>query len=308
MKRELTKPKNRKKISSTKLIKNKNEINRKIFQVKHLYDSLEDSEEENYNSCEENFFISPETKFIYIFDFIIIFCIAICIIYIPLKISFHKNTCINLNIFDIIILYFIDIIFIIDLIIGFYRGYYDNDFKLVNNTKSIINNYLSNYFLYDIISGLPCCSFLIHYYNNMCLVYSNNNQYLFILVLCPLKLFKCFKTKNNNKFVRSIYELLSQNYLKEKSYDIFKIFLITFSILHILVCCHIFIGFHFYPSWLFTLKHNYSLDNNISIYIASLYFLITTLTTVGYGNIVCIFFPERILYVQFKIVILIRKL
>ena len=286
--------KKRKNYSNDKLIKEKiKERNRKIFQVKHVYDSLEDSEE-NYNSCEDNFYISPETKIIFFFDFIIIVCLVICVIYIPLKISFHKNNCISLNIFDKIMLNFIDIVFIIDLIIGFYRAYYNSELKLVNNIKSIINNYLSNYFLYDLISTLPSCSFLIYYYSDICLLYNNNNEYLFILLLCTLKLFKYIKIKNNNKFIERIYELFSKNFLTEKIYDILKMTLITFSILHLLVCCHIFIGFHFYPSWLFLIRKNYSINNNVSIYIASLYFLITTLTTVGYGDVVCISFPERI--------------
>jgi voltage-gated potassium channel Kch len=70
--------------------------------------------------------------------------------------------------------------------------------------------------------------------------------------------------------------------------------LITCSILHILVCWHIFIGHHFYPSWLFLLKDSHNLNSNVSIYITSLYCLITTLTTVGYGDIVCISFAERL--------------
>ena len=164
----------------------------------------------------------------------------------------------------------------------------------MSNLKSIINHYLYNYFVYDLISALPCCSFLIYYYSNICSLYSNNNQYLLILVLCTSKLFKCFKIRNNNTFIESIYELFSNNFLALKIFDILKMIIIIFSIVHILVCFHIFIGFQFYPSWLFTIRRNYSLNNNMSIYIASLYFLITTLTTVGYGDVVCVSFPERI--------------
>ena len=284
--------KKRKNFSSDKL--SLKEKNRRLFQVKHIYDSLEDSED-NFNLTEgTSFYISPESNFIYIFDFIILSCLAICIIYIPSKIAFHKNNCFRLNTFNIVLLDFIDVIFIIDLIINFYRGYYNNELKLISNSKIIVNNYLSTYFIYDLIAALPCCSFLIYYYNDICLIYSNNNQYLFILLISILKLFKCIKLKKNNKFIDSIYELFSKNFLAEQIFDFIKMFLITLSILHILVCCHIFIGYHFYPSWLFVLKGNNSVENNFSIYISSLYCLITTLTTVGYGDIVCVSFPERI--------------
>ena len=286
--------KKRRKLLSEKAEKIIKEKNRKLFQIKHVYDSLEDSED-NYNSSEEtSFFISPESKFIYFFDFIIIICLAICIIYIPLKIAFHKNDCFNLSVFDRVIFDFIDIIFIIDFIISFYRGYYNNELKLINDSKIIIKNYLSTFFIYDLIAALPCCSFLIYYYKDVCSLNSNNNQYLFILLISILKLFKSIKIRKNNKFIENIYELISKNFLAEQIFVIIKMFLMTLSILHILVCCHIFIGYHFYPSWLFSLKGNNSINDNLSIYIASLYCLITTLTTVGYGDIVCISFPERI--------------
>ena len=79
--------KKRRRFSNEKILKEKN---RRIFRIKHVYDSLEDSED-NINSCEESsYFISPESKFIYFFDFIIVICLTICIIYSPLKLSFQK--------------------------------------------------------------------------------------------------------------------------------------------------------------------------------------------------------------------------
>ena len=267
--------------------------NRRLFQVKHVYDSLEDSED-IISSNEDTFYISPETNFIYIFDLLIIFCLCVCIIYIPLTISFHSSNSNDFNIFEKILFYFIDLIFLIDLFIGFFKGYYNNELKLITEKKSIIKKYLSTYFLYDLIAALPCCSFLVHYYSEIFFLYNeNNNQYIFILFLSFLKLVKCSKIKNN-KFVENMYEYFSKNYLTEKIFEINKIILLTFSILHILVCGHIFIGYHFYPSWLVVLRSKSSINSPFSIYIASLYCLITTLTTVGYGDIVCISFAERI--------------
>ena len=273
----LNKPFKRKKLKSSIILHKKKlkEINRKIFKIKHVYDSLEDSEE-NYNSNEETFYISPESKFIYILDFLIVFCLFICIFYVPFKISYYKNSCVYFSPLDKIILNFIDILYIIDLIVGLYRGYYNSELKLVNNYKLIMCNYLSTNFIYDFISALPVLTLLVYYYMNICTSF-NNNQNITLFFLCGLKLLKYIKIEKNNKFLENINEISSKNFTLEQIFDSLKMFFFIFSILHVLVCCHIFMGFHFYPSWLISVQDKFSIDNYSSIYITSFYFLITTL-------------------------------
>ena len=53
-------------------------------------------------------------------------------------------------------------------------------------------------------------------------------------------------------------------------------------------------GYHSNPSWLTSVQSNFRAETFFSIYICSFYFLITTLTTVGYGDIACISLIERI--------------
>ena len=69
--------------------------------------------------------------------------------------------------------------------------------------------------------------------------------------------------------------------------------------LHITACIHIIIGRNSYPSWINTIKiENESFTN---IYICSLYYLITTITTVGYGDI----YGRNIKEILFQIILLI---
>ena len=75
--------------------------------------------------------------------------------------------------------------------------------------------------------------------------------------------------------------------------------LIYLSILHCFVCIHIFLGKNSYSNWII---HTNSQNESFGvIYIKSLYFIITTLTTVGYGDIVCKSFYEVI----YQIIILV---
>ena len=138
------------------------ESSRKMIRLTHLYDSLEDSEDIN-KFDNDNYYISPESNFVYCFDLLIIICLVICFIYIPIKISYYKNKCININSFDKISFYFIDTTFILDLIISMFKGYYNSQFHLISDNKKIFKNYLSTFFAYDFISGLPILSITIHY-------------------------------------------------------------------------------------------------------------------------------------------------
>ena len=282
-------------MANKKMTKEKSlEHHRKIFRKKYLYDSLEDNEEKS-DLDKEDFYISPESYIIITLDFLIILCLGMCTLYIPLKLSFYQTDCININLFDKSSFLLIDIIFIIDLVISFFRAYYNREFNLVTNNSKIINNYLSTFFIYDFISALPFLSSLLYYYINFCHSYNiNNNRHLLIVFSFCLKIFKYKKVRKNNQFMDFINEFFSSNYLTEQIFSTIKMIIKYFSILHLLVCLHIFIGYHFYSSWLVTLRKRYHIYYFWDFYICSFYFLITTLTTVGYGDIVCESLTERI--------------
>lgn len=72
-------------------------------------------------------------------------------------------------------------------------------------------------------------------------------------------------------------------------------FIFCFLGFHFFVCLNIFLSNQTYPNWIINL--NLQDKRLIKIYLASCYSLIETLTTVGYGDVVCQCFAERVLQI-----------
>lgn len=51
--------------------------------------------------------------------------------------------------------FFVDFVFLIDIVINFFIAYYDSNYKLVDNKKKIAWKYLTTWFVVDFFSILP---------------------------------------------------------------------------------------------------------------------------------------------------------
>ena len=265
-----------------------NEINyRKLIKMKILYDSFEDNESEKEN---ENigFFISPNNTFILIFDFLIIVSTLIIAFYNPYYISTMKCFCFSMNSFIKYLYFFIDLLFICDILLGFWRAYYNRKFQLENNISNIIKHYFSTNFLMDFLQSFPLFT-LIRFQcqkdeNKYCKSYAMNNSQILLILFTVFKQLKFYKmtNKKTNSIILKLYDILNDYSLSEKIIDIPIIFFSVFFGFFTFISIHIFIANQNYPNWI-TLADLQ--DRSIFIiYLNSLYFIITTITTVGYGD------------------------
>ena len=213
--------------------------------------------------------------------------------------------CIQENRLNISLLYIIDFLYICDLFISFFRGYYNFQLKLIKNNIRIFIQYLKTDFIFDLLESIPIFTyskFLCSYDKNIniCLRLNMSNSLIFLKIISNLKIIKIFKVKNKKKNTIFYYffELFSENYSLEKTIENTFNFLFCFLAFHFFVCVNIFLSKQSYPNWI----NNIQLQEKslINIYIASSYSLIETLTTVGYGDVVCQCGVERI----FQIIIL----
>ena len=197
--------------------------------------------------------------------------------------------------------YYTEVIFVIDIFISFFRSYCNYELKIITNNCKIITNYLRNNFILDLIEAIP--SYTIT--RKICNIkkidkYFLSDRQIIFSILLTMKSFKIFKVLNNknNRIIEILYEKISNNYYSEKLMNIIIYLILIFSFFHSLICIHIFLGEQSYPNWM-VLIHIIN-ENILTKYISSFYYIITTITTVGYGDITCISSRERI----FQIILL----
>ena len=269
-----------------------NEKYRKLMYKSLIYDSFDD-EEEFEDQINKDFFIMPNSIFIIILDTLVAINILYYITLNPYLIaSSTKFTFSKFFSFYDIFHFLIEFIFFIDFLVQFVRAYYDFDENLITNKKKILIRYLGTWFLVDLITVIPTFMIIKFFYERD--YYKKGYDYIcnygcqsdnLIYLSTMIKIIKIFKImdRNQNQFVSYIWSHLSNTtFIDNWGTIIFEVVL-AIVFLHITACIHIIIGRNSYPNWI--------LDNNLTeskfsaIYLTSIYFLITTMTSVGYGDI-----------------------
>jgi len=203
-----------------------------------------------------------------------------------------------------ILLYFIDILYIFDFCISFFRAYYNFELKLIKNNTKIIFHYLKTDGVFDFIEGIPIFSLSkylcgINKEVNYCFKYNMSTSLIILKIMANIKIIKIFKiwNKQRNTTFYYILDLFSENYSIEKFLNNLVDFSLVFLAFHFFICLNIFLAKQTYPNWLITV--NTQDQTFLYNYITSSYSLVETLTTVGYGDIVCQNLAERIFQIFF---------
>ena len=279
-----------------------NEKYRVLIQKNILYDSF-NSEEEDKQNEEISFDISPRSKFVLIFDFLIIIFSLFYIIYTPYHLAKIEGFCDTTNSFVIFIYFCIDILYIIDLLLGFVRSYYNFKFEIIKNHSRIARHYFVTQFWFDFFQAFPAFSiirFICKRKKDICGAFNLNNREIMLLIFCFVKQIKLFKIIDlkKNSIMFKINELISEREFTEKFFNSLINTSIIIFCFYSFISIHIFIGRHSYPNWI--VRNGFQDQSNFLLYLTSFYYLITTMTTVGYGDIVVATFSETV----FQIIVL----
>ena len=265
----------------------------------YVYDSLDDeeeSDEEDINNC----YFEPNSIFLYILDTMTLINSFIVLFYLPIYLAKRVFFCKDISDKNNIILYFIDFIYILDFIINFYRAYYNFDEVLIKKNIKIFIHYFKTWLLFDLISSIPIFTILKNYestcisggnkYNDFKLNNSGmhsryyninlNNMHYILLLIKVVKTLKIFK---KNIAVNKIKQFFYRMDLLNNWGDVLLYALFFFSFLNFISCIFIFLGRNIDDSWIFL--NGLDKMSFIDIYIGGIYYIVMTVTTVGYGDI-----------------------
>ncbi|OMJ82643.1 hypothetical protein SteCoe_16626 [Stentor coeruleus] len=228
----------------------------------------------------------PKTGFRTHWDALLSFVLIYSCIVSPYALAFnHIHKCNYWCGFDLIT----DLILILDICINFNTAFYDWNKTLITNYKDIAAHYLKTMFIFDLASALPYeimdlsdsdSPENLHFINIVLRLFYNKKMYMIT------RLFRLLKLVSNIKLCGVLKKIQDYLMITHNSMKLVKTLIQILISVHIMACFWVIaakISEIQSDTWIF--RYNLKDNNEENIYLLALYYSITTLATVGYGEI-----------------------
>ena len=219
----------------------------------------------------------PDGKFKIYWNALILLFTIYSILVEPYQMAFEVDQLPSLFILELAI----DSLFFIDMIISFFTGYYDEKLSVETSLKKIFFRYLKSWFILDLITCFPLqLIFQAGNYNSAMRMAGFKRLWKVARAAKLLRFVKILKNRDQRKNIHLAFKLSIQ--LERLLF----FFLFIGFMIHIITCFWVFIGnlnLENGNNWIVVFGfHDYL---NSELYIVAMYWCVTTLVTVGYGDI-----------------------
>jgi hypothetical protein len=267
-----------------------------------------------YRQNKKPYLFYPEDQYKVYWDLFITMILLISCLITPWRIAFAdlKKIDIEEPLHWEIINYLIDGLFAVDIFVIFNSAYHDDDFNIVVDRKLISKQYLHGWLIVDILAIIP-----FHLFINVESSESNLNNLARIVRLGRMsKLIKMMRLLRILKLVKERSKLLK--YLNEilkigLGFERLVFFIMIFFIMaHLLTCIWVIVAqfmgtitddntIDYTGTWIMLSDDIQKLDE-WGLYWTSFYFIIATITTVGFGDLRADNYIERSLCIVIMII------
>ena len=230
----------------------------------------------------------PDSKFKAYWNMIMIVLMLYSVIMSPIDIAFIESQIYSLYILDFVL----DGFFFVDMILTCLTAYSDSESNLILSHRKILCNYLTGWFLLDALSCFPIQAILDSQqkYNSLVRVTRLQRLYRILRLTKVLRFMKAFRSNKQHRFLNLALKVSVE--VEKLIWFLWLIFLL----IHLITCFWVFMGGFYSTETSQNWIQQYSFQNysDLDMYIIALYWTVTTLVTVGYGDICATNTSERI--------------
>lgn len=235
-----------------------------------------------------NFLFRSNSRFLSYWNFFLTIFILYIAIFMPIRVAFYENIYWDFwTILDTVL----DAFFILDMVVNFFSSYKDKEENEICNLKKIAIHYLKTWFFMDLIASVPIG--LIDYSLGLQNSQTKMTRYSKLIRLSKLprlyrllRVFRIMKVLKHYTQASVVNKLVDFFQLNARVLKFGQFLLTVFFFVHFIGCLWYFSALidEFSPdTWV--ARYDMIDKSKGSLYLACVYWAITTITTVGYGDI-----------------------